>query len=233
MTLIVLVVVGLLGAAVTPSLTRGWTLAEQRVAYWSLGAHLLSAPAQEIVYRKFYGGGDMFHYAMFGELLTELIWIDPSTALPGVFRLLVQQEHRLPMWVLGQGTSTGSMSAVSGLLGIFVGSSLTAQGAVIGVVSYSGKCACYSVFRVGLDARSRFLLAVGQLLVPTAVFWSAALLKEPMIAGAFGWLIYALGQLIERRRTGALLIAAACTVWIGLFKPYLLVGVAAGFGAWV
>jgi hypothetical protein len=72
-----------------------------------------------------------------------------------------------------------------------------------------------------------------QLLLPTTVFWSAALLKESAVFGAVGWMIFALNRLVERPRWHAVVAAATCAWWIGLFKAYILVGFAAGFGAWM
>lgn len=233
MTIVIMIVLAVLGAAVTPELTRNWTAPERRFAYWSLAAHLVSAPAQELVYRKFYGDGDMLYYVRFGEFISELCWRDPGDMLPEVARLLFQQDHRLPMHVLGEGTSTGSMCAISALLGLLVGASLTTQGALIGLLSFTGKCASHTVFRRGLAPEAQRVIAVAQLLVPTSVFWSSALLKESVIAGTVGWLIFALSRLLQDRNLGKLPLGMLCAAWIGLFKPYLLVGFAMGAGAWV
>ena len=233
MVVLVVLIVGLLGLALTPRLTRGWTRRERNLAYLSWLAHLVSAPAQELIYRRFYGGGDMLVYQRRGEMLTALIERYPARWVPEVGALLLQQETRLPFVVTGDGTSTGSMCAVAGFLGVVLGSSLTAQGAVIGLLSFTGKCASHATLRVGLASRGQAALAFGQLLVPTTVLWSAALLKEPVVGGALGWLIFATGQVIRRRHLGYLALALACSAFIGLFKAYLLVGVAIGVAAWV
>jgi hypothetical protein len=111
----------MVGMALVPFLTKGWTQAERRLANWSLVAHIASAPAQELIYRNVYGGGDMFHYLAYGEILSQLLWQEPGRFLPEVIRLLLHADHDLPMYVLGQGSSTGSMSAISALLGVAVG----------------------------------------------------------------------------------------------------------------
>lgn len=233
MTLVALVTIWMVGLALVPFLTRGWTQAEQRVARWSLAAHIASAPAQELIYRNVYGGGDMFHYLAYGEILTHLLWQDPARFLPEVIRLLLHADHDLPLYVLGQGSSTGSMSAASALLGMVVGPSLTTQGAIIACASYTGKCASHSVFRAGLSSEAQRSVAMVQFLLPTTVFWSAALLKESAVFGAVGWLIFSMNRLVDKPRWGAVVAAATCAWWIGLFKAYILVGFAAGFGAWI
>ncbi|MEZ4326484.1 MAG: hypothetical protein R3B40_14820, partial [Polyangiales bacterium] len=218
-----------------PSVTRGWTREEQQLAYWSLAAHLLSAPAQEFVYRIIYGGGDMLSYLRTGEVLAELMRMDPLRMVPEVFDVLIQREPFLPFHVRGQGSSTGSMAAISAFLNLVVGGSLAVQGAVIGLVSFTGKCAAHSTFREGVGPRAQRMVAVAQLMLPSTVFWSAAILKEAVIAGAVGWLIFAMGRLIRSRGADvrAVVLMIVCGAVIGLIKAYVLIGFAAGFGAWI
>ncbi len=79
----------------------------------------------------------------------------------------------------------------------------------------------------------RLKLAIVQLLLPTAVFWSAALLKESVVSGSVGWLIFSMNRLVEKPSWPSVARAAISAWWIGLFKAYLLMGFAAGFGAWM
>ncbi len=95
----------------------------------------------------------MMHYLRYEEVLTDLMVNDFVRFVPEVLRLLVQQGTLCLYMFLGNGSSTGSMSAVSGLLGLVFGSSLTAQGAVIGLASFTGKCATHTAFRTGLLPR--------------------------------------------------------------------------------
>lgn len=222
-------ITGIVGLILTLVLTRRWSRREQYVARFSLLAHVFAALAQELIYRNVYGGGDMLLYQYYGRALGDLMLSNPTHYLPEVGSLLFQLEHELPFYIIGEGSSTGSMAALAAILSAVWSNELYVAGAVVGVASTAGAILTHSVVREDLQAKMRLPVCIALLLVPSVVFWTSALLKEAVIALPIGMLFVGVHTLFKRRRRilGLTLIALGALV-VSLFKPYVLAGFFAG-----
>ncbi len=220
--LLVVLVIGLgLAAMLTTRLSR----AERRIAFLSVVAHCAAAVAQELVYRLVYGGGDMLVYQTYGDILATYIGHDPATNLPEVLTLLTQGDIDLPFYVMGQGSATGSMSAVAGLFSYFISNELFVIGSVVGVASAMGLLLTYHAVRPVVPEGVRVRAMIALLLLPSVVFWTSALLKEAMSMLPVGLVTYGLWILIERKRRVLGIALVIFGAWgITLFKSYLLAG---------
>ena len=188
------------------------------LGYWG---HLAAAVAQVALTRSYFGGGDMFLYALQAGWLADAIAQNPARLLPEVLALAFQQEAHLPMQIIGAGSSTGSMSAIAGLLFLITGGSLYGALTLVVTGAYLGKLVLYRALRERMPGAERGLL-FACLLLPSAVFWSAGLLKESIAIGPLcvlvALLIRASGWLSKET-----FFAIACAVPVALVKPYILV----------
>lgn len=195
----------------------------QRLATWAYvgyAAHLVAGLSQVVLTRDYFGGGDMFRYALEGGWVAEAVNRSPQALLPEAVKLAFQQEAHLPIHVTGAGSNTGSMVALSGLLLLITGGSLHATIAAIATSAYLGKLLLYRALRQRIPESSKGLL-LACLLLPSAVFWSSGLLKESIAIGP----TCAIAAILLRTRKwlswrGALIVVLA--VPIALVKTYIL-----------
>ena len=68
-------------------------------------------------------------------------------------------------------------------------------------------------------------LAIAILYLPTFVFWSAGILKDPLCTGLLGWMTYSVYQLLYKKKNifKNVLIAFFSGYIIGIVKPYILI----------
>ena len=189
------------GGIVVQMLTRRWTRLERQIATLSVGAHAVSAIAQELVYRILYGGGgDMFLYQRYGAILDRYMEIQPGGVLD-VFALLFQTDpDPFPFYVIGAGSSTGSMSALAGLITAWISNELYVTGALIGMFAAVGTVLFYSALRDEIPPRVRRNAALAMFLLPSVVFWSSSLAKEAVVASGLGLAVFGIQRLLVRRQ---------------------------------
>ena len=95
------------------------------------------------------------------------------------------------------------------------------------MISYSGVWRLYRFFYEQYPHLHK-QLAIAILYLPTFVFWSSGILKDPLCTGAMGWLTYGLYQAVYKKKNfikDALIIIISSYVLI-LLKVYILVAYA-------
>lgn len=205
---------------------------EVRLLSLSFAAHILSAFAQILLTVYFFGGGDMLAYHRFGMMYVEYLRQDFAFYAPELVRYVLRMpavEHEFFM----QGSATGAMMGLSTWLMLLVGGSLYASGALIAVLAFLSKFMMYKGFCVSLPSRFHTRALVAAMLMPSTVFWSSGLLKEPIALLGFGPAFWGVAQLIhgQRRLSGAMAVALG-VVPVGLIKPYILFPFALCSAAW-
>lgn len=206
---------------------------EQRLLNRSFLAHMAAAIALILVYTLYYEGGDMTAYRMFGVPIAEAMRYDFGEVFPEVVNLFLHRDFRLPLDVLGTG-STGTMQAVAVGLLFLLGNSLYASALFISVLSYLSKVMIYRALRSEFPETSHEKVLFASVLSPTGIVWTCALLKEPVLMVFFGPAFLGLKWVLEGRR----LVAGAALVALGgagiiLIKPYVLIAFTLAGGAWI
>jgi len=227
------VLVTIVGAILVAALSTGLSRRERRWVTISFAMHVGFACAQVPLTLGFFGGGDMFVYFSYGEVLAQMMERDPTYVIPEVTALLLHDDPKLPFMVIGVGSGTGTMSALAAWTFFLLGPSRYAACVVFGVLSLCGKIAIYRVFRAHVDASQRWQVAIAALFIPSFVFWSSGLIKEAVVVAALGWGFYGLHLWIHDGRPvrgGALMAAGA--VPLILVKPYVLFPLVLAGGTW-
>ena len=221
------------GALLVALCSTGLSRRERKWITASFAIHVAFACIQVPLTLSFYGGGDMFLYFSYGEILATMMERDPLHVIPEVTALLLHTPHRLPMNIIGDGTSTGSMSALAAWTFYILGPSKYGACIAFAMLSLTGKIAMYRVFRANLDPSFRFLAAIATLFVPSFVFWSAGMIKEAVALTGLGWILYGLHLWIRKGRAAwGWTIMAAGSVPILLIKPYILFPFVLAGGSW-
>jgi len=219
---VILIVVRRLSAPAEINLiTAGWA------------AHVFAGFAQILVYRYYYEGGDLTTYFMFGVPGAEALSQDFGNIAPELVKAFFQQEFRLPfeMWAEG---STGTMMSISIGLLFLLGNSLWAVSVLIALCSFIAKVLIYRALRAEFPQRHHPALLAASVLIPSAVFWTSTLLKEPVMTVFFGPLFLGLRWILEGRRLGwAAVLTTIGGVGVALLKPYVLVSLVLTGALWV
>lgn len=218
-TPIVLVV----GLGIQVAVLRMHTRQEQRLLNLAFVGHVASAFAQVLLARHYFHGiADMLSYYREGVELAALMRSDFPRFAPEVLAAFFRADFNLPVDFYGSGSTT-SMSAAAGLLLFAVGDSLYAAVVAVSIGSHLSMVLLYRALRAELPAAQHHLVLVGTGLLPSAVFWSAALLKESLVMCTLGPMVLALRWLASgHRRVGALVMLAISALITAMVKPYIL-----------
>jgi len=207
---------------------------EEHTLLWaSLLAHLVSGPAMVLVTDLYYGGGDLIAYANVGRFLADRLIADFLGLAPKLIGAVLQNTDPLPIPGIMVGSNTGSMQAISGFIMLLCGKSLYAACLLIAGANFLAKLAFFRAMRLQLPDIPVKPIAIACLLVPSAVFWSSGLLKEPLAVIGLALMVSGGTMLTLQQRflRGAVrLIFGAYVVW--LFKAYLLPPFGIGAGLW-
>ncbi|MBW1754583.1 MAG: hypothetical protein JRJ80_00285 [Deltaproteobacteria bacterium] len=221
------------GAVLVTACAVGFSRRERKWVTAAFAMHVAFACAQVPITLTFYGSSDMFLYFRYGEILAQMMERDAVHVIPEVTAILLQNQHRLPMFVVGAGTSTGSMSALAAWAFYLLGPSKYAACIAFSMLSLCGKIALYRAFRANVDAAYRFPVAIATLFMPSFVFWSSGLIKEAIAVGGFGWAVFGVHLWIREGRLAAgwaLIVAGAIPIL--LIKAYILFPLVLAGGSW-
>jgi hypothetical protein len=204
---------------------------ERSLLWVSFGAHQVSAVLMVIVTSVVYGWGDLLGYHRMGMFLAEKLRGDFLGLGPRLLMVLLQQAEPLPLPGMVNLSNTGSMQALSGFLCLVCSDSVYGVCLLIASMSFVAKLAIYRSLKAELPGCSERALLVACVLVPSAVFWSSGLLKEPIACIGLAAMVHGAHSIIRYARyvTGVLSLAIGSTI-AALFKAYLLPSFGIGAG---
>jgi hypothetical protein len=205
---------------------------ERRLLLLSYFGHFVAAWVLLWMIYEVYGGSDVVWYLENGEVLADAMNRNFEGMAPEVLSLLLQRDSQLPVYVMGEGHSTGTMSAVAAFAIWIAGGSTYAASLLVAAASFYGKLGLHLALRDHFPAqRARVALAVT--LFPSAVFWTSGVVKEGVLFAGFGWLIFGLHKLVHRRSLLGLAPALIGGMFVSLVKGYVLFPVVAGVAVWL
>lgn len=212
----------MVGLGVHAAVLRRHTPAEGKVLTAGFALHIASAFGQVLLVRYYYGFGDMLEYFAFGVPAAEQLRSDPATFAPALVQAFFRLEYDAPLELFGGG-STQSMAAIAAVILFLLGNSLYAAVLIVAVAAYLSKVLTYRALVEDFAPHQRRYVLLGAMLLPTAAFWSSALLKEPVVMVAIGPALLGLRWLASGRHRGAavVMVVVSATV-ISVIKPYIL-----------
>jgi hypothetical protein len=185
-----------------------------------------------VLVRVVYGSGDMFGYFDVGRFLAAQLRADFFDMAPRLLEVLFQRAPPLPLSGIAAGSNTGCMQSLSGFICLLTGDSLYAANLVIASASFVSKLGLFNAMKAALPNVPTSPIAIACTLVPSAVFWSSGLLKEPIAVVGLSAMVYGGHLFVHRDRWFTGLITLVCGgALTGLFKGYLLppFGIGVGF----
>lgn len=208
--------------------------AEERPLLWaSLAAHQFSSVAYILVCKYYYGYGDMLSYHSYGVVIADRMRSDFLEVTPAIIGLIFHTNRPVPVPIFIMNGSSGTMQGIAGIGAYCLFDSLYAVCALIAAAAFFSKVAFYRLAREELPHLSPRALLWSCTLVPSAVFWSSSLLKEPIAMIGFLFALRGVQHIVHRRQ----LVKAAVTLCAGmtlvvLTKGYIAPVLAVGSAAW-
>lgn len=205
------------------------------IRYFYLGVllHVVGALAQVFVITSFYGGGDILLYYRTGVAISDMVQGSP-VLWKDLFQLFIGGTPDHLSFVIGAGTTTGTMSALAALLDMATGRSLVSSCIAMGLIAFIGQFALYQVFREEVPRQWHKVILIAAFAIPSVVFWTSALLKESLAFCGFGLAVFGVAALVKNDRRSAirLLIGTVGILIVSISKPYILFVLAIALGAW-
>lgn len=223
-----------LGMAVSGVLVRRLPRSERVWIWLSLGLHLAASCAKVWLVFHYYGDGDTDSYIRDARQISELIRMDPGRWLWTYLQMGLQFDVQVPYLPPGDSGSTRSVFAFTALHQTIFGQTRFGICLFVAVFSMASKVGVYLAFREHLPARLRPRVAAACLLIPSMVFWSAALGKEGLLWCFCGWVVYGFHlAFFKKRWIPGLALVLAAGYFSALFKAYVLIPMAIGAAVWL
>ncbi len=226
LTTAIVILVGWVAVTVFPAAFDG---GERRLIALAYLAHLGSVTVHVWLVTEVYGIGDMLAYMRYGEDLANGMGEDFTAVFPEVLKVIVQQPHTLSIFVPTPGSPAATMCGLTSLCILLLGPSIVPVSMVFATAAFLGKLTLYVGLRHLFPARFHRWLVVGTLLVPSAVFWSAGVIKEAVAMAGLGPAFYGMVRISKGARSGWIPLLAGALV-ILLVKPYILMAFAGAGG---
>jgi hypothetical protein len=196
---------------------------ERKLLWWSFAAHQFAGVANIWVARYYYGYGDMLSYHNDGRIIADSLRSDFWGLAPGLIGIVLHKLTPIPVPIEVLMTSSGSMQALAGFSAFFFFDSLYGTCAFIAGLAFFSKIALYLTVRAELPHLSTRALVWSCVLIPSVVFWSSALLKEPIALIGLFFALYGFQCILRRaNRARAVAIVAMGLTIIYIVKPYIL-----------
>ena len=214
-TTLAIAVMGLLSwQSKLPSWERPWIA-------MSFLAHVVSSVVLILMTKYFFGGGDLLAYHYRGLQSVALLQSDLVTYTKPFLLYLVGKESGINLDF--EGTSTGSMIALSTWLNLPLPGYLYVQSLIIALVGFFCKYLIYCSFSLFFNPKLHRYVLWATMLLPSAVFWTSGMLKEPMAMIGMGPLVYGSICLVLRRGylKGIALVLLGGGI-VSIFKAYIL-----------
>jgi hypothetical protein len=206
---------------------------ERQLLWWSFLAHQAAALVNILITKVYYGYGDMLSYYRFGLAAADRLRDDFWDIAPRLFSLILHRPEPIPIPIPTLTTSTGSMQGLAAFAMYFLFDSLHAACALIAVAAFVSKALLYRVVREEVPNIPRRPLLVACTMLPSALFWSCSLLKEPIAMIGLLVATYGLHQFIKGRRRflAATMVVVGC-VDVILIKGYIFPAVGLAAAVW-
>lgn len=225
-------IVLMVGLGVHVALLKRHPPGEARVLNAAFALHMASGIGQVLLVKYYFGGGDMLGYFESGVPMAEAMRADFGRIFPAVVEGFFRAEElSAPVEFMPGGGSTQSMSAISIVLFFLLGNSLYAASLALSVSSYLSKVLLFRAVAEDFAVPVRPYVLMGATLLPTAAFWSCALLKEPVVMTMIGPAVLGLRWIAKGYRRGPALVMVVCSaIVISVIKPYVLMALSIAAG---
>lgn len=234
--LIITTIVVAVGILVTVPKLRGLGRLEARIIAASFALHVVASVATMVISEVVYNGVvDFAGFRIAGGMIADELRTDFWEVAPRMVKLFFHHEAiiNVPLNLEPKGgKSTISMWILAAVGDVLFFRSFQATATACALFSFAGKVAIFRTLRGPIPPRLRAGAAAAILLVPSVVYWTSGLIKEGIAVGGLGFALSGAVALFQRRPSGIPALVFGVLV-VAMIKPYLLVPLSAGLGAWL
>ena len=211
--------------------------ATQRLFFWGLTLKFVGALAFAIIYQFYYAGGDTFRYFANASTLVDEFYTDPGHYLelmvkpaldPNDLRTLTGVTNML------DSDSTYLTVKIASVIGILTGHHFLVSTFCFAFLSYLGIWALYrAAYR--LYPRYKKYIATAVLFIPSVYFWGSSIMKDSIVVGFLGLLVYiSYRVMILREFRIGLMVLFGISLWV-LFnvKVYVIISFLPALFLWL
>lgn len=167
----------------------------------ALSVRLFGALSLGAVFQFYYGGGDTFNYYNQGSLIYQAFLHDPIVGLKlafadGNFDPDFYEYSSEIYWF--QSPTEYFVVRLVGLLSIITFNSYAAIALFFAFFSFLGSWRLYQTF-VGYFPTLSSGLAIAILFIPSCFFWGSGIMKDSLVLGSLGFLIWSLDRLFRSK----------------------------------
>jgi len=200
-----------------------------------LSIKIIGALAFCLVYSFIYDGGDTSAYYKGSTVMFESAregWHVP-------FEILFSHAHNhsfeyasYTSQIYANAETTFMVIRFAFVFGLITFNTFTATAILFSVFSLSGLWALFSTFRQYFPTYEKVIF-YSILLVPSMVFWGSGIMKDTLILGFVGWLVYALNNIFQRKKVivNFILLAVAAFMIVRI-KAYVFLAIIPSLGVW-
>lgn len=210
--------------------------------YWGLTAKMVGGVSLCLIYVYYYGGGDTIVYFDSVKALNNLAQIDFSAYID--IQVLGEtnrqtyasftEETGYQEYYIFADPRTYSVVRIASLFAWLGGNQFMVLSLILAAVSFIGIWKVFLAFSE-LFPTLRKHFAIAFLFMPSCIFWGSGLLKDTFTFSATCWIVYAMINLLYRRRKYLMniVILIVAGYILLLIKPYILAALIPTCVLWV
>ncbi|MBD81625.1 MAG: hypothetical protein CL840_22085 [Crocinitomicaceae bacterium] len=192
-----------------------------------------------LIYKFYYGYGDTFTYFTSAQILGQIIIDEPIYGLKLVLNITdyVRAEDYLYNHILVNyfnGADTFTVIKIAGLLSILGAGLFLPTTLFFSIFAFLGQWKLYLTF-VRRYPHLKFELALAHFAIPSVIFWGSGVMKDSLVLGFFGFLVYYIDMVLFQRKYKTIYVAyiLATTYLIYLIKGYVIIAFLPAFLSWI
>ena len=219
--------------------TSGKKGIEYKYLRLGLTAKIIGGISFGLIYMFYYGYGDTFTYFESAKILGDVFIEDPVYGLQLIFE--VTDYVRVEDYLYNQflvnyyrGDDTFTVIKVAGLLSALAFGGYFSTTILFSCFAFFGQWKLYQTF-IDRYPNIKFELAVAHFFIPSVLFWGSGIMKDSLIIGFLGLLIYSIDQAFfqGKKKVKSIITILISTYFIYTIKSYVLLALAPAIIFWV
>ena len=219
--------------------TSGKKGIEYKYLRLGLTAKIIGGISFGLIYMFYYGYGDTFTYFESAKILGDVFIEDPVYGLQLIFE--VTDYVRVEDYLYNQflvnyyrGDDTFTVIKIAGLLSALAFGGYFSTTILFSCFAFFGQWKLYQTF-IDRYPNIKFELAVAHFFIPSVIFWGSGIMKDSLIIGFLGLLIYSIDQAFfqGKKKVKSIITILISTYFIYTIKSYVLLALAPAIIFWV
>jgi hypothetical protein len=219
--------------------TSGKKGIEYKYLRLGLTAKIIGGISFGLIYMFYYGYGDTFTYFESAKILGDVFIEDPVYGLQLIFE--VTDYVRVEDYLYNQflvnyyrGDDTFTVIKIAGLLSALAFGGYFSTTILFSCFAFFGQWKLYQTF-IDRYPNIKFELAVAHFFIPSVVFWGSGIMKDSLVIGFLGLLIYSIDQAFfqGKKKVKSIITILISSYFIYTIKSYVLLALAPAIIFWV